>query len=366
MMNKNKQCDFRLPAEWEEQSGIMIAWPHEGTDWAPYLEEIEQTYTELVDAITQYEYVLLLARDPEDVKAKLRKRLKHLQMRRIIFRQMEFNDTWTRDYGPITLCSHHQTRGFFVPNHMLDFKFNGWGEKFKAALDDAVNVRLYYSGIFYGALENHSDFVFEGGAIDTDGQGTIFLTRHSQTAPHRNQPLTETEIDSRLRSIFDFADRIVWIEHGELIGDDTDGHIDTLVRCAPNNTLLYAGTDDESDPQYGELKLMEEQLKDLRTTDGRLYNIMRLTLPDPVYYDGERLPATYANFLVINGAVIVPTYGQPDCDREAMDIIGSAFPDRNVIGINSLVTVRQHGSFHCLTMQLPKGLLITENSYMFT
>ena len=132
MMNKNKQCDFRLPAEWEEQSGIMIAWPHEGTDWAPYLEEIEQTYTELVDAITQYEYVLLLARDPEDVKAKLRKRLKHLQMRRIIFRQMEFNDTWTRDYGPITLCSHHQTRGFFVPNHMLDFKFNGWGEKFKA------------------------------------------------------------------------------------------------------------------------------------------------------------------------------------------------------------------------------------------
>lgn len=126
------------------------------------------------------------------MKAKLRKRLKHLQMRRIIFRQMEFNDTWTRDYGPITLCSHHQTRGFFVPNHMLDFKFNGWGEKFKADLDDAVNVRLYYSGIFYGALENHSDFVFEGGAIDTDGQGTIFLTRHSQTAPHRNQPLTET------------------------------------------------------------------------------------------------------------------------------------------------------------------------------
>lgn len=365
-MNEFKQSDFHLHAEWEQQSGVMLAWPHEDTDWAPYLTEIEDTYVKLIDAITSHEYVLLVARDVDKVKAKLREKLRRIQYLRIIFRQCDYNDTWARDFGPITLTSHHHTMGFFVPNHLLDFHFNGWGQKYPADLDDAVNVHLYFSGIFYGALENHSDFVLEGGALETDGYGTLFLTRSSQVAPNRNQPLTPDQIDKRLRTIFDFAQRIVWLEHGQLIGDDTDGHIDTLMRCAPNHTLLYIGTDDKDDPQYEELKLMEEQIQSIKTLEGGKYNLLKLPLPDKVEYGGERLPATYANFLVINGAVIVPTYNQPEKDKQALEIIGKAFPGREIIGIDSLVPIRQHGSFHCLTMQLPEGVLITDDSYQFT
>lgn len=364
-MNENKQCDFHIPAEWEPQSGIMLVWPNKDTDWKPYLDDIEKTYLQLSDVITRHESLLLIAKDPDAVREKLGKVLQRRQMQKIIFRQCRYNDTWARDYGPITLTSHHHTRGFFVPNHLLDFHFNGWGEKYPSELDDAVNVHLYYSGIFYGALENHSDFVLEGGAIDTDGYGTLFLTRSSQVAPHRNQPLTPDDIERRLKKIFDFARRIVWIEHGHITGDDTDGHIDTLVRCAPSHTLLYMGTDDTDDPQYEELKLMEEQLKALLTLDGKPYRLMRLPMPDAIYDDGERLPATYANFVIINGAVIVPTYNQPEKDRQAMDIIRQAFPDREVIGIESRTPIRQHGSLHCLTMHLPEGVLITDDSYQF-
>lgn len=362
-MNKYKQCDFRLPPEWEPQSGIMMAWPHEGTDWRPYLADIERTVTEMADAITRHELLLLVAKDPHDAEEKLSRVLNRQQMAKVIIKQCDNNDTWARDFGPITLTSCHHAKGFFVPNHLLDFKFNGWGKKFPSELDDAINVQLYYSGAFYGALENHSDFVLEGGAIETDGYGTLFLTRSSQTAPNRNQPLTASDIEQRLLSIFDFAERIVWIEHGQLVGDDTDGHIDTLVRCAPSHTLLYIGCDDEDDPQYKELKLMEDQLKETLTLDGRHYNLLKLPMPDPIYDGKERLPATYANFVIINGAVLVPTYNQPEKDGEAMGIIQKAFPDREIIGIDARTPIRQHGSLHCLTMQLPKDVLLTDDKF---
>lgn len=360
-MNEYKQSDFHMPAEWEPQSGIMIVWPHEDTDWAPYLNDIEKTYLELSDAITHHEYLLVVARHPEHVTQKLSGKLSTEQMARVIIKQCDSNDTWARDLGPITLTSAHHTSGFFVPNHLLDFKFNGWGEKFPSELDDAVNVKLYYSGVFYAALENHSDFVLEGGALETDGNGTLFLTTSSQIAPHRNQPLTQNDIEHRLHAVFDFAKRIVWIDHGHIIGDDTDGHIDTLVRCAPHNTLLYMGTDDKDDAQYDDLKLMEEQLQGLRTLDGQPYRLLRLQLPDAIYDGEERLPATYANFVIINGAVIVPTYGQPENDAKAMGTIRQAFPDREIIGIDSRTAIRQHGSLHCLTMHLPEGVLITSD-----
>lgn len=365
-MNKYKHTDYRLPAEWEPQSGIMLAWPHKDTDWAPYLDKIERTYVELISTITHYERVLLIARDTDKVKARLSRELTRLQMRRIIFRQCDYNDTWARDFGPITVVSHHQTRGFFVPNHLFDFRFNGWGNKYPADLDDAVNVNLYYSGIFYAALENHSDFVLEGGAIETDGYGTLFVTRSSQMSPNRNQPLTQTDIERRFLKIFDCLHRIVWIDHGHLIGDDTDGHIDTLIRCAPNHTLLYIGTDDTDDPQYEELKLMEQQLHGIKTLEEQPYRLLKLPLPDAITYKGERLPATYANFIVLNRAVIVPTYNQPKKDKQAMEIIGSAFADREIVGIDASIPIRQHGSLHCLSMHLPEGVLITDDSYQFT
>ena len=195
----------------------------------------------------------------------------------------------------------------------------------------------------------------EGGSIESDGKGTVFTTTCCLMAPHRNQPLTQQEIEARLKEYLG-AERIVWINHGSLIGDDTDGHIDTLVRICPDDTLLYTGGDDD----HPDLARMEEELKTLRTLDGRPYRLLKLPLPRPIYekvqsskfkVQSERLPATYANYLVINGAVLVPTYNQPDLDAEAMRIIQQAFPDREIVGIDCCAVIKQHGSLHCCTMQ---------------
>ena len=254
---------------------------------------------------------------------------------------------------------------------LLDFQFNGWGEKFEAKLDNAINKHLYEQGLVKGNYEDHLDFVLEGGSIESDGKGTIFTTTCCLMAPHRNQPLTQTQIEERLKAYLG-AERVVWLNHGSLIGDDTDGHIDTLARICPNDTIVYTG----GDADHPDLALMEEELKALRTLEGKPYRLLKLPLPRPIYdppvadgsvvndaivaegiesgdavANGDRLPATYANYLIINGAVLVPTYAQPDLDAEAMRIIGEAFPDREIIGIDCRAVIKQHGSLHCCTMQ---------------
>lgn len=301
-------------AEWEPQSAVQLTWPHKDTDWAPILPEITAVYEEMKREIESRETVIVVDDIPH-------------------------NDTWARDHGFITV----EENGQLI---LLDFKFNGWGEKFAAELDNDINRQLYEQQLVKGIYESHLDFVLEGGSIESDGKGTIFTTTCCLMAQHRNQPLTQQEIEQQLKEWLG-AERIVWINHGSLIGDDTDGHIDTLVRIAPNDTLLYIGADDE----HPDLLLMEQELQQLRTIDGHPYRLLRLPMPRPIYDDGERLPATYANYLVINGAVLVPTYNQPDLDQEAISTIGKAFPDREIIGIDCRAVIRQHGSLHCCTMQ---------------
>ena len=301
-------------AEWEPQSAVQLTWPHKDTDWAPILPEITAVYEEMKREIESRETVIVVDDIPH-------------------------NDTWARDHGFITV----EENGQLI---LLDFKFNGWGEKFAAELDNDINRQLYEQQLVKGIYESRLDFVLEGGSIESDGKGTIFTTTCCLMAPHRNQPLTQQEIEQQLKEWLG-AERIVWINHGSLIGDDTDGHIDTLVRIAPNDTLLYIGADDE----HPDLLLMEQELQQLRTIDGHPYRLLRLPMPRPMYDDGERLPATYANYLVINGAVLVPTYNQPDLDQEAISTIGKAFPDREIIGIDCRAVIRQHGSLHCCTMQ---------------
>lgn len=301
-------------AEWEPQSAVQLTWPHKDTDWAPILPEITAVYEEMKREIESRETVIVVDDIPH-------------------------NDTWARDHGFITV----EENGQLI---LLDFKFNGWGEKFAAELDNDINRQLYEQQLVKGIYESRLDFVLEGGSIESDGKGTIFTTTCCLMAPHRNQPLTQQEIEQQLKEWLG-AERIVWINHGSLIGDDTDGHIDTLVRIAPNDTLLYIGADDE----HPDLLLMEQELQQLRTIDGHPYRLLRLPMPRPIYDDGERLPATYANYLVINGAVLVPTYNQPDLDQEAISTIGKAFPDREIIGIDCRAVIRQHGSLHCCTMQ---------------
>ena len=336
---------FTLPPEWACQTAIQLTWPHAATDWRPYLDDICATYIEMADAITRHEGLLVVTPEPENVMSQLKTRLTECQLQRVTIHKCPTNDTWARDHGFITLTDGHSKR-------LLDFRFNGWGDKFPAALDNAINRSLYINKVVEGEYVDHNNFVLEGGSIECDGHGTVLTTSQCLLAPHRNQPLTRQDIEQRLKDYLG-VDRILWIDHGHLEGDDTDGHIDTLVRTAPDYTLLYIGTADTGDPHYAELTRMEEQLKTLRAADGRPYRLLRLPLPRPIYDDGERLPATYANFVIINGAVIYPTYAQPDNDEEAAHVIAEAFPGRELIGIDSRTVIRQHGSLHCCTMQLP-------------
>ena len=345
-----KRC---LPAEWEPQSLVMLTWPHQATDWAPYLKEITETYVKMADAITRYEQLVIATPHPIQVGAMLSGRLTPEQMTRVYICFCKTNDTWARDHGPITLRSDD---GKLT---MLDFRFNGWGEKFEAALDNNVTRTLHEDGAFdtetkgTPRLADNDDFVLEGGAIESDGKGTIMTTECCLMAPNRNQPMDKEDIEEELRFRLK-AKRIIWLKHGSLIGDDTDGHIDTIVRLAPNDTLLYNKCTDENDEQYADFVALEEELKELRTLDGKPYKLIPLPQPDAIYDEGERLPAMYANFLIINGAVLVPTYNQEEKDKEACEAIKKSFPDREIIAIDSRTIVRQHGSIHCCTMQVPE------------
>ena len=362
--------DYRMPAEWEAQSGVQLTWPHAGTDWAPMLQEITTTYEEMAREISKREPLLIVA--PEGTEWSMVRstegRLLPTGRKNGQWSMVNTNDTWARDHGFITLVPTHPSALTPQPSALntqpspllLDFQFNGWGAKFPAELDNAINRHLYDEGRVRGQYVDCLDFVLEGGSIESDGQGTIFTTTGCLMAPHRNQPLTKEEIEARLLQTL-CAKRIVWIDHGHLVGDDTDGHIDTLVRICPDDTLLYMSCDDPQDEQYEDLRLMAEELSQLRTLDGRPYRLMALPSPRPIYDDGDRLPATYANFLIIIGAVLVPTYAQPDLDREACRIIGEAFPDREIVPIDSRAIIRQHGSIHCCTMQFPNGTLVIKN-----
>ena len=318
-----------MMAEWEPQSMVQLTWPHKDTDWAPMLPEITAVYEEMAREIAKREPLLIVA--PEGFPIP-----KAFNVQRSTFTS---NDTWARDHGFISV----EDNGNLI---LLDFCFNGWGEKFEAAFDNAINRHLYDQELVRGTYEDHLDFVLEGGSIESDGKGTVFTTTCCLMAPHRNQPLTQAQIEDRLKQYLG-AERIVWINHGSLIGDDTDGHIDTLVRICPDDTLLYIG----ADADHPDLLAMEEELRTLRTIDGRPYRLLQLPLPRPIYDGDDRLPATYANYLVINGAVLVPTYAQPDLDAEALRTIALAYPDREIVPIDCRPVIRQHGSLHCCTMQ---------------
>lgn len=339
---------WRMPAEWETQSAVQLTWPHGATDWQPILDEITSTYVDMAMEIARRERLIIVAPKPEEALTRIKRGGATEEMiNRITTLACPTDDTWARDHGFITLTEEGSGR-----KRLLDFRFNGWGMKFEARLDNAINKHLYDAGTVSGEYEDNLDFVLEGGSIESDGRGTVFTTTGCLTAPCRNQPLTRADIEEQLKRRL-HARRIVWIDHGSLTGDDTDGHIDTMVRIAPDDTLLYMGCDDERDEQYDELRRMEEQLTTLRTADGRSYRLLRLPMPDAVFdEDGGRLPATYANYLVINGAVLCPTYAQPDTDSKALSVIGEAFPDHEIVPVDCRCVIKQHGSLHCCTMQM--------------
>jgi agmatine deiminase len=336
----------RLPAEWEAQDGVLIAWPHEASDWHPHLETVEPVFVEIVKAVSRFEAAVVVAPEPTRVERALSEA--GATMTRVRIYPVPSNDTWARDFGPITVVEEDAPL-------LLDFGFNGWGLKFAANLDNRITARLANAGAFRVARQSVG-LVLEGGSIESDGQGTILTTAECLLNPNRNPHLTRGEIEAALGATLG-ADRFLWLEHGYLAGDDTDSHIDTLARLCPGDTIAYVRCDDPTDEHYPALAAMEEELRGFRTREGAPYRLIPLPWPRPRFDDeGNRLPATYANFLVINNAVLVPTYGDSG-DAAALAAVGTAFAGREVIGIDCRALILQHGSLHCVTMQLPEGVL---------
>ena len=343
--NDAAAAGVRLPAEWEEpQQAVLLAWPHQDTDWAYMLPEVTDCYVRLAHAVARFAKLIIVAPETDSVRALLA----DIPEERIAFLDILTNDTWTRDYGAITTLS--TADGSPVYN---DFCFNGWGLKFAANHDNLVTRKMVFSGLLAGRYRNELGFVLEGGSIESDGAGTILTTRECLLSPNRNGDLTRREIGRKLKSVFG-AQRVLWLDHGALAGDDTDSHIDTLARLAPDNTIIYVGCDDPADEHFAELRAMRSDLRAMRSASGEPFNLVELPLPDAIYDDeGNRLPATYANFLIVNNGVLVPVYNQPKKDRLACQIIRVAFPGHEIVPVDCRALIQQHGSLHCATMQFP-------------
>ncbi len=338
---------LRFPAEWERQSAVLLAWPHAGTDWAARLADVESSYVALIAAITRYETaVVCIADDGLRQHAARLLDAADIPSARVRYIDVEYDDTWLRDSGPISLRS---ANGF----HLLDFRFNAWGGKFAATRDDRLVEALFAQKLFCNAKRERIDFALEGGAIETDGDGTLLSTWHCLQARHPK--LDRGELSARLGETLRQR-RVLWLDHGALDGDDTDAHIDTLARFADPQTIVYQACDDRQDAHYDDLQKMAGELAALRTLDGKPYRLFALPWAQPVIDDGRRLAASYANFLIVNGAVLMPAYDDP-ADAIAAVTLGKAFPCREIVQVPCRPLIWQNGSLHCLTMQLPEGLI---------
>ncbi|PPK52806.1 agmatine deiminase [Marinobacter persicus] len=317
------------------------------------LTDVEPVFMEIAKAILRFEHVLISCEFVTRVQELGRELNAWAEANNLPGRAVTVpapaDDTWARDHGPITIATDE---GFAL----LDFRFNAWGNKFSWEKDNALNTHLAGAGVFGRHPMQPVDLVLEGGSIESDGQGTILTTSECLLTATRNPSMDRKTIEQKLAEHLG-AERVLWLEHGYLAGDDTDSHIDTLARfCAPDH-ICYVTCPDETDEHFDALQAMAEELQEFRCKDGQPYKLTALPWPDALYdEDGQRVPATYANFLIINNAVLLPVY-QVAQDEEAVRIMSEIFPDREVVPINCRPLIHQHGSLHCITMQIPEGVL---------
>ena len=339
----------RIPAEWEKQGFVQLTWPHSDTEWYD-LPHVLDCYVNVTRAILRYEPLLIVCRDIAECKADMAARGFSPEGLPVRLVECPLNDTWARDHGAISVWDG--TR-----KCILDFVFNGWGLKFGSNLDNQITRTIYKDGAFAGDVEyvDMRPFVLEGGSIDTDGCGTLMATSECLCSLNRNEYLTREEIEKELCQAFGLQ-RILWVDHGGIVGDDTDSHIDILARFCSADTIAYTQCEDPSDPNFGPLKEMEAQLRTFRTLDGKPYNLVPLPLPDALYLDDYRLPGSYANFLLVNGGVLIPGADSPK-DAVAAARLQEVFPDRKVEIIDCRALLSGHGGLHCITMNYPEGYL---------
>lgn len=343
--------------EWEEQDLVLLTWPHAETDWAEMLEEVEGCYLDIAKSILRFEDLLILTQEPAHVKALFEG---YEAQHKLYVLEMPSNDTWVRDYGPLSFRIEDEEGK--VSKAIADFTFNGWGMKFAASKDNLMTRCLYLSAAFDREVQtmNRLMLVLEGGGVESDGRGTILSTYGCIHEPNRNPGFAEEDLHNLIAESLG-AERLLLLRNGELEGDDTDGHVDTLARFLSPTQIAYVQCTDGYDMHYHGLKRMEKELQELRTLEGEPYELIPLPLPKAIYEaDGHRLPATYANFLFVNGAILVPTYAQED-DEVVLERLRKACPDREIVGVDCRQLIRQHGSLHCATMQIPKGFMNKAN-----
>lgn len=333
-----------FPAEWAPQSAIQLTFPHPQSDWSDCLEQASACFVDIAMAASRFEKVVIVCDDIERVRAFFPQDI----TANILFVEVESNDTWARDHGGITVFENDKPV-------ILNFVFNGWGMKFAAHLDNLITEKLHHKGILKGEIR-HGGLALEGGSIESDGKGILLTTAECLLSPNRNPHLSKAQIEAHLSAVFG-TQKFLWLENGWLAGDDTDSHIDTLARLCPNDTIVYVRCDQPDDEHYEALQSMERELQTFTTIEGKPFHLVPLPWPDACYAeDGRRLPATYANFTIINGAVLAPVYGKPQ-DMEALNTLATVFPDREIIGIDCRILIEQHGSLHCVTMQYPVGVV---------
>ncbi len=339
---------MRLPAEWEKQGFVQLTWPHEDTEWYQ-LPKVLDCYVEVAQTIIRYEPLLVVCRDLEECRADMAARGFFPEGKPVRFVVSPLNDTWARDHGAISVW------GDAGEKCIEDFVFNGWGLKFASWLDNQITRNIYEAGAFAPEVKylDMRPYVLEGGSIDTDGAGTLMATTECLCSLNRNEQLSREDIETHLATAFGL-ERILWLDHGSIAGDDTDSHVDILARFCSPDTIAYTVCENPSDENYAPLKAMEEQLRTFRTPDGQPYKLIPLPLPEPLYLDDYRLPASYANFLIVNGGVLMPGSGSP-LDKEAAARLQQAFPDRKVEIIDCRALLSGHGGLHCITMNYPEG-----------
>ena len=329
---------MNLPAEWEKQEFVQIVFPHKDTDWNEYLEESIETFVNIAKVISQYQKCLIIAKDLTYIKSLFQNK------KNLTFVSIDSDDTWSRDFGGITV---ENNKDLIV----LDFKFNAWGKKFPYTLDNQITQQLKLKGLLKSYKHKSISFVLEGGAIESNGSGIILTTSKCLMEKNRNPELTQNTIENKLIEYLG-AKKVLWLNSGYLEGDDTDSHIDTLARFVSVDTIVFQSCDDVNDSHYIELQKMEQELLNFTQLNGDKFKLIALPWIEAKYDEEDRLPATYANFLIINDAVLVPTYNDKN-DNQAIEIFKKLFPKRDIIGIDCQTLIRQHGSLHCVTMQYP-------------
>ena len=343
--------DLCLPAEWTKNATIQLTWPHMDTDWCLMIEDAQKCFVNIATEVLKRQNLIIVCQDKSLVEYELKKSKVGIKGKLTIY-EVPTNDTWARDHGAITVFEHGTP-------YIYDFGFNGWGLKFASDKDNLINRNLVAQGAFHSKIhyKNMKNFILEGGSIESDGKGTILTTSQCLLSPNRNPWLSKEQIEEHFTMFF-ASKRVLWLDYGFIDGDDTDSHIDTLARFCDEHTIAYVQCTDKGDKHYDELQKMEAQLRTFKDNEGNPYHLIPLPFPETIRdTDNHRLPATYANFLIMDDAVLLPVYQQPKTDILAKEQLQQAFPNKEIVSIDCTALIYQHGSLHCVTMQYPEGVI---------